>query len=261
MKRLFLLSLLALAPVVTLAQTKAKVPETAPQISIDPAAKALLDETTATYKGLNSLSYEVVTSTGGKDVDHSSASFQRPNLLRAQTQRGSTLLYVVNDGSNLYRVIGTSYSKSPSGADNAVDVDNALSPLGIAGTAGDVLGQMLGGKNPVEFFQNLYSHGEFDHFKSTTVALPPQLVDGEMLRGVRSNFSYQFSLNANQHAADSREMTFWFAGPQALLRRVDGRGPGEPLWSQKIRAQHFNPTFAPGTFQFDTTGLKQNQPF
>lgn len=252
MKTPLFLLLIALTPLVASAQIQLeKASNVAPQISIDPASRALLDQAMATYQGLTGLSYQIVTSTAeGNEVDHSSASFKRPNLINAQTSRPPALLHIVNDGSNFYSLGGPSHQKE------ALEVDNALSSQGIAGVAGNEMGQLLGGKDPVEFFQRLYNEGGFHLLKSTTVALPSQVVDGETLRGVRSNYSWEFRLNKNQRSFHSREITFWFQGSKALLRRVDIRGPQEPLGIQRISNQQLNPTFAPGTFKFNPGGLQ-----
>ena len=266
--RLFLLPLLAIAPLSALAlptrtvQPTAAPPKTAPpktaaastapQISMDPAAKALLERATAAYKGLNGLSFDVAMSADGKDTSQTSASFQRPNLI-SLNRTGASSVHAVNDGTNLYVAQGTTFQKDPA------PKENVIGSLGIAGLAGVAMGQMLDGKNPVEYFQTIYSQKPFSKVKITTVALAPQMVDGQTMSGVRSNMSFELSLGKETPKLLSQQLTFWFSGPNTLLQRIEVSRTVEGksrLSTEKVSAQKLNPLFASETFKFNETGLK-----
>lgn len=167
---------------------------------------------------------------------------------------GASSVRVLDDGSNLYTVQNTTYSKKPSPPDTLIGL--RLSLVGLAGVA---IGQMLDGTTPVEFFENLYTQKPFSNTNIETVALAPQIVDGELMSGVKSKMSYQFSFGEGNSKPSSQEITFWFAGPDALLRRVDVislLGDKNQGSINTITTQKLNPTFAPDAFKFDANGLK-----
>jgi peroxiredoxin/outer membrane lipoprotein-sorting protein len=255
----FLLPLLAMAPVaasaqakpVTKAVTKPTAPS-APQISMAPAAKALLDRATATYKSAQSLSFHIAMGADGKDVGQISALFQRPNLI-SLNRTGPSSVRALDDGTNLYITQGATFQKDPA------PKENVIGDLGIAGLTGVALGQMLDGKNPVEYFQTIYSQKPFSKVNIKTVALPARMMDGQMMSGVRSNMSFELSLGKEAPKHLSQQMTFWFGGPQTLLQRLEVSHLAEgknSVSSEKISAQKLNPAFTPDTFKFNDAGLK-----
>jgi peroxiredoxin/outer membrane lipoprotein-sorting protein len=262
---LFLLPLLAMAPVAASAQTQTQIqtnaPATAPQISVDPAAKALLEEAIAGYKKLNGVSFEVASSeavngVAGKDVARSAVSFQKPNLLRVQKQEGSSSTRVVTDGTAGYWTQGTSYHKIAA-SPNTVNV--AIGSAGLSNEAGTFVIRMMKGANPLDQSRSVFNRAPFLNFKSTTVALAPQLFDGETLRGVRCDISFEFPSNTRAPQLISHQMTFWFGGANTLLQRVEEVrtvGSLRTVTTEKISAQTPDPTFTPDTFKFDASGLK-----
>jgi len=249
----YLLPLLALCPALALAQPKAAPTKTAPQISIEPAAQALLDKATATYNAAQGIRFEVSRSENGEETITSSVETQKPNLLRLYKHYGSIKSRFLDDGSKSYYIRGDSYSQS--------DVTGQEGPIDIAfaGMSGSSIGEMLRGNDPIQADLHTYKSGLFTLLNAKTVAIGTHLVDGDALQGVRTTISHLFSRTPGKERKFSIEETYWFGGPNALLRRVDNRTSGglkAHFYIERIFNQQLNPTFAPNAFKFDPTGLK-----
>jgi len=250
---LLLLPLLSLCPALALAQPKPAPTKTAPQISIDPAAQALMDKATATYKAAKGIRFEVSRSENGKETITSSIETQKPNLLRLYKPIGSIEPRSLNDGSKSYYIMGDSYYQS--------DVTAQEGPFGIAsaGMSGSSIGEMLRGNDPIQAHLDIFKSEPFALLNAKTVAIGTHLVDGDALQGVRTTISHLFSRKPGEERKISLEETYWFSGPNALLRRVDNRVSGglkTHFYIERIFNQQLNPTFAPNAFKFDPTGLK-----
>ena len=248
---LLAVSLFGLVPACAVAQTPnpPKVAAKVPIVSIDPAATALLERATASYKGASGISYHILTSSKGKSSGVSSIQFANPNLLSVASKSGKDSVRVLVDGSNLYIVQGTSYRKMPA----PPGFNLASSSPG----SGQLLAAMIEGKNPIEAMQAAYTSSG-SHLQGKTIALAPRIVDGDVLSGVQTTFSVSSSgrgagLNLKEQA------TAWFGGSPMLLRRVQlmlSINGKDVAIQEKILDQQLSPAFAEDTFKFSDSGLK-----
>ncbi len=254
---LLALPLVAFLPACATAQPKpaAETTGAAPQSPIDPAAKALLERAMATYKDAPGIRYRVANSVDGKDQGASSLAFSRPNLLSVERQIGKETFRLLLDGSDFYVVQGATYRKQP--APPATGTPTLMG--GVGGASGQLIGAMLDGKNPLDAMQTLYSQAPFQNFKGSTVALAPRVVDGDVLSGIQSTFSFGIPRPDGKVGTISQQLTAWFGGKPLSLRRVQTRytqnGKVTTI-SEKILDQQLSPTFEEGAFKFNDTGLK-----
>jgi peroxiredoxin/outer membrane lipoprotein-sorting protein len=257
MKSHFLLPLLALAPIAASAQTK---PKTAPQISIDPAAKALTDRAMATYKNAVGLRFRVASTMDESNLGTEIVSFSRPGLLKINGSSPDNPLKFLLDGKNYYSVRFAAYRKQPASA------MAASSLFGMSGSdSGPFIADMLQGKNPIESCNNSYLKSDSAStptkgFNSTTVAVAPRLTDGELLSGTQTTLTYDYPDDNGSISKINTRITAWFGGSPLMLRRTEMRymSNGEPgfTMTDRIFDQQLNPKFAPDTFKFNATGLK-----
>ena len=245
---LFLLPLLAMAPVAASAQPKPK----APKISVAPAAKTLLDAATANYAAASGVRFDVSVNEN-KIVTQSRVSFQKPNLLRIENtspnNKGRTFT-IVSDGQSAYTVRGKTFVQQKIPAEGTQIWQDAIN-----GGTGVLVPAMLAGRSPVVELEASLKEAPFQNPRMTIAAATPTLVEGEMLRGVKINLSFD---STNKRPVTPTEIYLWFGGDN-LLRRVqthDTSGGHNFLSVEKISAQKLNPTFAPGTFKFNATRLK-----
>jgi len=252
---LLFLPLLALAPIAALAQPKAAPRKTAPQITIDPAAQALLDKATATYKAAQGIRFEVESNVNGKVASQNSVAFARPNLLRLEVKAPSKLQVAVSDGTSFYLVRGTSFQKS-SITDGRGPIFLTLTP---AGQSGELIGAMLKGQNPLAQFRQFMDSPIIHNAKLSASSLPPQMVDGNVASGVKLNFSAQILMRGGRSSFETGQATLWFGGDSTLRRtQFTASAPGSKqtlVLRERVVNQKLNPTFAPDTFKFDPTGL------
>jgi outer membrane lipoprotein-sorting protein len=246
MKKYFLLlPLLALLPVAASAQPKPN----APQISIDPAAKALLDRAMATYKAATGLRYDQRNFVNGETLSHTRVTFAHPNRVRIDdlSSKPVTPLWLL-DGTNIYAVTGTRFDKLSAESVSGVEF------LDEHTVEGQFIGAMLSGESVLDLMQ------ESSGFPSSAVRarfdfLKPRLVDGEMFSGVRGSVSARAEKNAN---TSSVEMTMWF-DKGAMLRRIQGiiTDKAKPhIVRTRIWNQQLNLEFAPDTWKFNDAGLR-----
>ena len=254
---LLALPLVAFLPACATAQLKpaTETTEAAPQSPIDPAAQALLERAMATYKDATGIRFRVANSVDGKDRGASNLAFARPNLLNIERQIGENTMRLLLDGSDFYMVQGTTYRKLP--APPATGTPALMG--GVGGTSGQLIGAMIDGKNPIEALQTLYSTKPFQNFKGSTVALAPRVVDGDVLSGIQSTFSFGIAQPGGKAMTITQQITAWFGGAPLSLRRVQTRytqGDKVSTMSEKISDQQISPTFEEGAFKFNDTGLK-----
>lgn len=252
---LFLLPLLALCPALALAQPKVAPTKTAPQISIDPAAQALMDKATAAYKAARGIRFEVETNQNGKTVAGSSVAFYRPNLLSVELKGSSPAHKTLNDGSFVYIVQGKSFRKFP--------VTYGQGRMSIAayagGTSASIIDLMLKGQNPLnELHRDMSSIG-VSSARLLVSALPRQMVDGSVASGVRLDITARTFFAGKLSPIEVSQIIFWFGG-DSTLRRVQftesaRRNRATYVIRERVINQQLNPTFAPDTFKFDPTGL------
>ena len=245
---LFSLPLLALSPVVALAQPKPN----APQISIDPAAKALLNRATATYKAATGLRYDQQTFINGETLSHTRVTFAHPNRVRIDdlSSKPITPLWLL-DGTNIYAVMGTRFQKLSAKSVSGVEF------LDEHTFEGQFIGAMLSGKSVLDFMQESSEDPSVLTVRARLDFLKPQLVDGEIASGVRVRGTFSARAGAST-VPESLEMTMWF-DKSAMLRRVQGivSDKDKPqivrtrLWNQQL-----NPEFAPDTWKFNDAGLR-----
>lgn len=241
-----------IAPVVASAQPETK----APQISIDPAAKALLDKATATYKAANGLSFESVLNEGHSLPRVTQVKVSRPNLLRVDffpKGQSSQSTRLVSDGQNVYLInfylaSAASYQKMEHEAAIVKWLHNVTD-------ATEVIAPMLEGKNPLDSLVWKYQPSATGS-EVRVESLGARLIDGDVLRGVRVKY-------AVKETSQSNENTMWFGSDstlrryQVLLKRNSSRGIQTFTAQEKISNQQLNPQFPLDTFKADLTGLKQ----
>jgi len=249
------LPLLALCPALALAQPKAAPTKTAPQISIDPAAQALMDKATATYKMARGIRFEVEGSTDGKVTSQNSVTFARPNSLQLEIKDFPDQQKVVGDGSYFYLVRGTSYRKFPA-VKGWAEYFLSLHPAGQCAT---IIGQMLTGKNFLADFRQQMSESDIQSAKISFSLLPSQVVDGGVASGVQLDMAIRTSSEDTMSYLDTSQIILWF-GADSTLRRLTNTYKstrnGVPIvLKERVFNQKLNPTFAPDTFKFDSTGI------
>lgn len=243
-----------MAPVVASAQSQA-----APQIKTEPAANVLLDRATATYKGASGIRYRALNTFNGKSLNTTTVAFSRPNLLSIEVQYGKTTRRKLYDGANFYSVSDGTYRKDASPSKTALPL---LSVMGYGETSGQLIGAMLDGKNPIEFLQSLYLGEVGKNLKANTIALAPRVVDGDVLSGIQSTYSFSFEMPESGGKTEkvSEQLTAWFGGSPLVLRRVQLRGTHDDgkiyTRSEKIIDQGLSPTFETDSFKWNDAGLK-----
>jgi len=254
------LPLLALAPVVATAQPQTVPQQTIPRLTIDPAAQALLDQATATYKAAKGIRFKVEASIDGKVGSQNSVAFARPNLLRLENKDSPDQQKTVGDGTSLYIVRGTSFQKLP-----ATDINTQnFVDLNSAGQSGRLIGIWLRGRDPLAQFHQPIKSPTTRSSKLSVSALPPQMVDGNVATGVRMNFLVQSFRRGKLLPPQRWEITLWF-GSNSTLRHfqfIPDTSGGKPtlVLRERVFNQQLNPTFAPDTFKFDPTGLTLANP-
>jgi thiol-disulfide isomerase/thioredoxin len=253
---LFVFPLLALLPLQVLAQAPAAplAPQPVGGVTIDPAARAVLDRAIKNYKGASGIRF----SSGSSDGVASNTALVRyssPSLLRVDTRREQKPTTLLLDGSYAYRIWGDEYRKMP--ADYG-----QVSPLavGMVGNLGLMMAGMMAGRNPIEAKVEIYSQLPFEGLKSRTVALGARVVDGDVLQGIQSTMTY--AIEGQAGTAMREQTTAWFGGSPFLLRRLQTITSGglahiKSTLSEKIVDQELSPSFAPDTFVFKAAGLKR----
>jgi len=252
---LLLLPLLAMCPALAFAQPKAAPTKTAPQISIDPAAQALMDKATATYKAAQGIRFEVESNVDGKANGQSSVVFSRPNLLRLNSKGFPFSQQVVGDGTAFYSVEKASYSKFPVTSGRG----RVFLSLFSAGESASLIGLMLNGQNPLTLIRQMAKSRYVQSVKMSALALPPQVVDGSVASGVKLDVSQRMVVNGKASSPQSSQFILWFGG-DSTLRRIQSsdntpQNGKTRLMRERVFNQQLNPTFPPDTFKFDATGL------
>ena len=250
--------LVAFLPACAMAQTESLPP--APSmakagVSIDAASSSLLYRAMQTYKNASGLRLSVGASINGKDSVSSQIAFSRPKLVSVERGSGKEALRLLVDGKDLYIVQGTSYRKQTAPA----ELGAAQLLGGSGGIAGQLIGSMLDGKNPLFSMGSAYTKAPFKNYKSHTVALAPRVIDGDVLKGVQSSFSFDVPTQSGATQTINEQLTAWFGGSPLALRRVQTRytqnGKTNTL-SEKISNQQISPTFEADAFKFNDAGLK-----
>ena len=246
--RLFL-ALTLLWPACAWAQTAPK----APQLTVDPAAQALLDKAPARYARAKGLRFHLTTTEDGA-MRQTDVAFQKPNLLRvhyAPVKGGPEASTFLVAGAASYLVMGKTYRRNvlPANASTLQAWDYAL-----PSTAESFLELLLEGQSMIAQMRNTLG---FRPDKRCDVSLnPPTLIDGDVLRGIRFNISdARPKAGARQSGA---ELNCYFDA-QGLLRRVSTRDTSASwasVTSEQFSEQQLDPMFAPDTFQFNAAGLK-----
>ena len=261
--QLLVLPLLALMPLRAQAQISAlpKAP-TAPKAAsatMETAAAALLSRATTTYKEAKGVSLSVITSVNDKEVGLSNVRFSRPNMLFVEQKSGPNTQRLLLSGNDFYIVQGAVYKKQPAPTAGGVPINGAQLVESMGGGAGSLLSAMLDGKNPIKTMLDVYAAPPFVDFQGRTVALPARIIDGDVLSGVQTTFSFKVPTRDGSLSTFGNQMTAWFGGSPLTLRRIQSRytqnGKTATL-SEKIIDQKLNPTFAADTFKFNDTGLK-----
>ncbi|RYF52075.1 MAG: TlpA family protein disulfide reductase [Cytophagaceae bacterium] len=254
---------LALVPACALAQNSA--PHTSnsdPQkvkadFSIAPVAKAIMERATASYKDARGISLKSANTSDGKDKGQSSLRFARPNLLFFERQVDEGMLRLLMTGHDLYIGVDASYSKMPQPPDG---ISQIISAAGLS--SGQMIGAMLEGKSPSDILKSNYSSLQFKGLKSKTIALPPRMIDGQMLSGIQNTKSFGVKQINGTFSVSTQQLTAWFGGSPFLLRRTQSQGllNGKRFtFSERLFDQQLNPTLAEDTFKFNATGLKPMQ--
>ncbi len=252
---LLLLPLLVTAPVTALAQANTSS-QAAPRVSIDPAGRALLDEATARYAAASGVRFDVSYNQGQTSIQ-SRVSFQKPNLLRVENTLSTrydptkACTFTLSDGRILYHVKDKTFERQglPTKKDQ-------LWTVSLNNVTGFLMPVMLAGRSPLAAMEDLLKKAPFYNPRMILASTSETLVEGELLRGVKINLS--FDAPSNHSPAPSTEIYFWF-GADHLLRRVQMRdmSSGHDVLSREIiSAQTLSPAFAPDTFQFNATGLR-----
>jgi outer membrane lipoprotein-sorting protein len=263
--RLLLLPLLVMAPVAASAQLKPKA--STPQISIDPAAKALLDRATATYKGVQGLRFQTSTQVNGKNTPqlNTISSFQRPDSFRLDDATGRLLA----EANQTYFVTGTTYQRREVFGSTPRSFTGDSASHGTSGSALQQIMWMLDGLSPLDAALKFAAHSNqrvmppINPAQVRAQALGSRLVDSDVLQGVRLTLSFPIFTMIGEARRHSYETTLWFGGPQTLLRRVQTRSYENgniQTVTEKLFNQQLNPTLQPEFFVFDLTGLKLEQP-
>ncbi len=249
MKNPFLL--LSLLAIPCVAQPKA--PPAPSPVTVDPAAKTLLDGVTTTYHAAKGIRFKLVVNetqaNKGKSQSSYSVSFQKPNLMRLETTSKEQTTKVISDGKASYTVMDTTYKRG----DLPGEAKELWSSLN-SGT-GILTSEMLEGRSPLAVLQGIAKDMPGSKPTLAVSVPPPATVEGVALHGVKFNFSQQ---KAGASASTSAMVIYVWFGPDELLRRVstsvvlDG---GNFQSTEQISDAELNPTFAPDTFKFSATGL------
>ena len=242
-----LLSLLAVAPVASLAQPQ----KSSLQVVVAPEAKTLLDGVTATYHAAKAVRFKLVEKERDASTT-SSVSFQKPNLLRVEKTKGTSVTQLIADGKGVYIVQGTTYKRSDSPQEVATLWQSQLNN----GT-GFLMAAMLKGRSPVAVMQEAFADTSSKSPKLTVKVPPPAVVDGMALHGVKMSVSADLTGKGVQ--SPMMDVYVWF-GADGLLSRISttyARGRTTSTTLERISEQELDPTFAPDTFKFNATGLKE----
>ena len=247
-----------MAPVVASAQPQ---PKTALQISVEPAAKELLDRATATYRAAQGVRFSLAVKENNIQRQ-SFISFQKPNLLRVQTRSvapaNGNLLTLVVDGKAHYSVEGKTYKRETlSPTTKPLDLWSRV----LSGGTGLLLLGMMEGRSPITQIQDIFADGRIPgNVRMNVTSASPALIDGDMLRGARIKMS--LSDPKKVQTGDGLDIGLWFSS-DGLLRRISTRdvmGARTLVTTEQLSAQELNPTFAEGTFTFNAAGLNLAAP-
>ncbi|RYX82965.1 TlpA family protein disulfide reductase [bacterium] len=254
--QLLALPLVALLPACAKAQLQSlpSAPTAVAGATMDSAAIKLLDRATANYKGASGLRFRASSTLNGKEVGNSKVSFSGPKMLSAERQSGKNSLRLLLNGDNFYVVQGSEYSKQTAPPGGSVQL---LGTLGS--TSSEMIAAMLDGKNPISTMLNQYTQAPFQGFKSSTTALAPRVLDGDVLSGVQSNSVFNMKARDGAAHAYGHQVTAWFGGSPFALRRVQTRYTvdGKVLTlSERVFEQDLSPTFDADVFKFNGAGLK-----
>jgi thiol-disulfide isomerase/thioredoxin len=259
-----LLSLQAVAQSPIYAQTPiAPQAATASPASMDPAALAILERAIATYRGVSSLSFKHTYISEGKlrfptllrysrEGKLQTGELQSVKLRTDSVRRGKKFTYLY-DGSHIYDVAADQYRATPVRKTDAPT-------FWRAGTAGEIIGAMLTGKNHLADTQRSLSQLPAGDYRSDIIALGPQVLDGEMLVGIQETSFTRF--DKKDKVGTRTQLRAWFGGTPFALRRmqVHTTHQGETFTlGERVTEQEFSPTFPEETFVFDDAGLTLEQ--
>lgn len=233
-------------------EKRLQTPVVKPEHTTDDAKK-LLDRATATYAGASGLSFRTTSMANGEADLATSIIYAGPGKLAAQASYGdNTQRFLLNDDAYHF-IFGTSYSKELAPAGGSTEL---MSQLGSSGAR--MISLMLSGQDPLQGSLAQYSRSPFEGFHSETRALPPRVVDGDVLSGVQCNSRFVQKARDGRHVYQD-QITAWFGGSPIVLRRVQRitKVNGKAITvTEKILDQKLNPDFLDTTFKFDDTGLK-----
>ncbi|RYX82964.1 TlpA family protein disulfide reductase [bacterium] len=235
-------------------QAQTPTPPTTPNSTIEPAAATLLNEAIATYKDTSRLSFRFSTTINGKLGPISTVRLALPDKVTLEQTEGKTTRRFLLTGSDLYIVEGTSYRKQA-----APPISGPRLLEGMSAVVSSFLASLLDGKNPITASQSIYAQAPYQGFQGRTVALAPRVIDGDVLRGVQSTYSYKFVGRDGKANPMRNQTTAWFGGSPPTLRRVQSiltQGGKNITFSEKILEQDINPNYSAEIFQFNDSGLK-----
>ncbi|RYX82963.1 TlpA family protein disulfide reductase [bacterium] len=241
---LFLLSLLAISPVASVAQPKVA----ALQVVIEPAAQTLIDEATKKYQAAQGVRFKLVVTLEEKQTRYS-VSYQKPKLLRVETVEEGETTQGVSDGRMKYMVEKTTYKREA-----LPEKASKLWQTMLNNGTGFMMADMLEGRSPLIQLQDALKKAP-EPSRMTVKVPPAAVVNGVSLHGIKINYSV--IAPKKNGVSPIAELYLWF-DKEGLLRRLSSRsveGKRSFLMTEQISEQQLNPTFEPDAFIFDATGL------
>lgn len=235
-------------------QSLPPAPKVAAPLGMQPAARALLDRATASYKGITGLRLGVSSTLKGKEVGSARVLLSKPRMLSVVRQNDKDTLRLLLNGPDFYVVQGTEYQKQ-----KAPPASLTTLMQSAGGTSTQMIAAMIDGKNPIEVMQKEYARAPFQGFQGHTVALAPRLIDGDFYSGVQNTSTFNLKARDGSAHGYSNQVTAWFGGTPFALRRVQTQYSvdGKVInLSEKVFEQEFSPTFEEDTFKFNDSGLK-----
>ncbi|RYG63242.1 hypothetical protein EON80_21620, partial [bacterium] len=246
---------LAIAPLAHAAPVTPPIPNAAPTSSMTPAAKALLDRATVTYKNAKGLHFRTLNTVGGEEDISTRIDFSGPKKVIAEAHFGNNTFRSILNNDEFHTVINDStYSKGNTPTGSGTEL-----LTGLGSDSSQLIASMLEGKNPVEDMLSQYATFPYLGLKSKTVALAPRPLDGAVLNGVRLDFNCSLKSKDGGIQPFRKQLTLWFGGSPLALRRLqrwESMGGQTVIVTEKVFEQNFNPTFADDTFNFKEAGLK-----
>jgi peroxiredoxin len=222
-----------------------EAPKDAPKqerVTFEPAAEAILEQATRSYRGASGISYRVVASRNGGPGNEEWIRYSSPNKLRIDYGPGSKLKPWQMTAKNVV-------------IERLDDSGNVLQPkqkvhllAGVwGGDTGEHIGSMMTGRPPINIVRETLRQGSLQNFTSHTIALGPRVVGSQSLLGVRRTMTYQGPTPRDPQRRV--ETTLWFGGAPLLLRSVHTRWSNNGkvgTRSETIVEQQLSPDFSRG---------------